>query len=200
MLKAQEERLQLVIKGSNDAPWDWDLISNEFYYSPQWWHQLGYAPNELPVDVALWERLMHPEDSEHVDSVFGGALKNCIESYEVEFRLLHKDGHYVPVLSRGFITRDENGNPIRVTGTNMDLSERKWAEQEKERLEAQLQDRRSNPSMIQVPVIEKIFDPNPGPVLLHESPIFIFVQISKQKLPDSRFAFEIPVVPIKNLG
>ena len=63
-----------------------------------------------------------------MDSVFRGALRNGIENYEVEFRLLHKNGHYVPVLSRGFITRDENGNPIRVTGTNMDLSERKQAE------------------------------------------------------------------------
>ena len=128
-LRESEERLNLVIKGSNDAPWDWDLISNELYYSPQWWLQLGYTPNELPVDAALWERLMHPEDSDHMDSVFRAALKNGIESYKVEFRLLHKDGHYVPVLSRGLITRDENGKPIRVTGTNMDLSEHKQAEQ-----------------------------------------------------------------------
>ena len=55
-LQEIEERLNLVIKGSNDAPWDWDLISNELYYSTQWWHQLGYTPNELPVDAALWEQ------------------------------------------------------------------------------------------------------------------------------------------------
>ncbi|SHO53779.1 PAS domain-containing protein [Desulfopila aestuarii] len=117
-----EERLTLVVKGSNDAPWDWDLLTNELYYSPQWWAQLGYTPDEIQADAGLWERLIHPEDGTHVDAVFRDALKKTINSYEVEFRLLHKDGHYVPVLSRGFITRDEKNTPIRVTGTNMDLS------------------------------------------------------------------------------
>lgn len=127
-LRESEDRLNLVIKGSNDAPWDWDLVSNNLYYSPQWWSQLGYAPGELSADDTLWERLMHPEDGGHVQSVFGDALKSETLSYEVEFRLLHKDGHYVPVLSRGFITRDDTGKPIRVTGMNMDLSEQKKIE------------------------------------------------------------------------
>ena len=125
---ASEEQLNLVIKGSNDAPWDWNLISNELYYSPQWWAQLGYTSVELPADASLWKKLMHPEDTDHFDSVFREALNTGINTYEVEFRLLHKKGHYVSILSRGFITRDENGNPVRVTGTNMDLSERKQAE------------------------------------------------------------------------
>ena len=127
--KKSEEQLNLVIKGSNDAPWDWDLITNELYYSPQWWAQLGHHTNEMPSDAALWERLMHPDDAKHVDSVFKRALDTGIDSYEVEFRLRHKKGHYVPVLSRGFITRDEDNKPIRVTGTNMDLTERKQAEE-----------------------------------------------------------------------
>ena len=127
-LEESQERLNLVIKGSNDAPWDWDLISNELYYSPQWWAQLGYTMDEFPADAALWERLMHPEDGPTVNAVFKGALANK-DSYEAEFRLLHKDGHYVPVLSRGFITRDQNGAPVRVSGTNLDLTDRKKTEE-----------------------------------------------------------------------
>jgi len=137
-LRKSEERLNLIIKGSNDAPWDWDLGRNELYYSPQWWRQLGYGPDEVTADAALWERLLHPEDAKHVDSIFRVALKNSLASYEVEFRLLHKDGHYVPILSRGFITRDKTGNPIRVTGTNMDLSERKQAEEQQRQSEDKL--------------------------------------------------------------
>jgi two-component system, cell cycle sensor histidine kinase and response regulator CckA len=133
-LRDSEERLQLVIKGSNDAPWDWDLIRNEIYYSPQWWEQLGYAPDELSADVALWERLMHPEDAERANSVFKSALEKDVDSYEVEFRLKHKDGHFVSILSRGFITRDGSGNATRVSGTNMDLTERKLAEERIEHL------------------------------------------------------------------
>lgn len=128
--KASEERLALAIKGSNDAPWDWDLINNKIYYSPQWWHQLGYKTDELSADASLWEKLMNPEDQENVDNIFKGALKNNLDSYEVEFRLKHKAGYYVPILSRGYITRDREGKPIRVTGTNMDITERKRAEME----------------------------------------------------------------------
>ena len=129
-LLQSKKRLDLVIKGSSDAPWDWDLLTNEPYYSPQWWSQLGYTPDELPADASLWKKLMHPEDTEHVNSVFMVALRDGSESYEVELRLLHKQGYYVPVLSRGFITRNATGQPIRVSGTNMDLSERKKSEEQ----------------------------------------------------------------------
>jgi PAS domain S-box-containing protein len=128
-LQQSEERFRLVIKGSNDAPWDWDLIANDLYYSPQWWAQIGYGPDELSADAALWQRLMHPDDADRVNSFFQNALEDGTESYEVEFRLLHKEGHYVPVLSRGFITRNEAGKPIRVSGTNMDLTEHRQAEE-----------------------------------------------------------------------
>lgn len=138
-LKKSQERLNLIIKGSNDAPWDWDMVNNQFYYSPQWWQQIGYTPNEFPTNSSLWEKLLLPEDLAHVRSVFGGALRGrSAKSYEVEFRLIHKNGHAVPILSRGFITRDTYGKPTRVTGTNMDLTERKQAEDEKRKIEAQL--------------------------------------------------------------
>lgn len=123
-LTSSRERLQLILKGSNDAPWDWNLLDGDLYYSPQWWHQLGYTPDEMPADAALWRRLMHPADEAGVDAVFFDALESR-NSFEIEFRLRHKDGHYVPVLSRAFITRNENGKPVRVTGTNMDLTDRK---------------------------------------------------------------------------
>lgn len=118
VLKKTEESLRLVIKGSNDAPWDWDLIKDELDYSPQWWKQIGYQPNELEPHSLLWEQLMHPDDKKHVDEVFRGALQSQKDNYAVEFRLKHKKGHYVPVLSRGFITFNQNNEPIRVSGTN----------------------------------------------------------------------------------
>ncbi len=130
-IEKSEQRLNLVVKGSNDAPWDWDLINREFYYSPQYWAQIGYTPNELNMDAALWQRLLHPDDSARVNEYFQNALdSNTTESYEIEFRLLHKEGLYVPILSRGLISRNNDGKPIRVSGTNMDLSERKRVEEE----------------------------------------------------------------------
>ncbi|MCF8306116.1 MAG: PAS domain S-box protein [Ignavibacteriales bacterium] len=126
-LLESRERLDLVIKGSNDAPWDWNLVTDQIFYSSRWWEQLGYEPEELSTTSQLWENLTHPDDIEHVNEVFRKALESTKESYEAEFRMLHKKGHYVPILSRGFITRDETGKALRVTGTNMDLTEQKRA-------------------------------------------------------------------------
>jgi PAS domain S-box-containing protein len=128
-LKYSEERLALVIKGSLDAPWDWDFANKKIYYSPQWWAQIGYKPDELTITDQLWYELTHPDDRESTDAVLDKAIKSDMESYQIEFRLKHKDCHYVPILSRGFITRDSGGNMIRVTGTNMDLTERNQAEE-----------------------------------------------------------------------
>lgn len=123
-LKDSEKRLELMLKGSNDALWDWDLEHNNVYYSPQWYRQLGYNPTELQGDATLWQKLMHPDDKDYTEKIFNTALKGKNNSYEVEFRLLHKNGHYISVLSRGFITRGESGKPLRITGSNMNLTNR----------------------------------------------------------------------------
>ncbi len=129
-LEKSRERLALVIKGSSDAPWDWNMISGEIYYSPQWYKQLGYTPNDILNQAELWKQIIHPDDYDMANDVLEVALTSGFESYEVEYRLQHKDGHYIPLLSRGFISRDESDRPIRITGTNMDLSERKKMEEE----------------------------------------------------------------------
>jgi diguanylate cyclase (GGDEF)-like protein/PAS domain S-box-containing protein len=127
-LQKSEERLRLILQGSNDAPWDWDMRTNELYYPPRWWQMIGRADNELPADPWLWLRLTHPEDQQRVLKTFEHALAGTAETFEVELRLQHKDGHYVPVLSRAHIVRDEQGAAVRVSGTNTDLTERKEAE------------------------------------------------------------------------
>ena len=131
-LRASEQRLALMIKGSNDAPWDWDIESKEMYYSPQWWQMLGYQVNELAADEALWLRLLHPDELQEVNNNLAEVLQSAQEivSYELSFR--HKDGHYVPVLVRGYISRDPTGKPIRVSGTNMDLTERNRAREQED--------------------------------------------------------------------
>ncbi len=127
-LRKSRERLNLIIKGSNDAPWDLDLIDNKIYYSPQWWRQLGYEPDEQETDVFFWLRLLHPDDVDIIDKEYKRAIETDSDGFEIEFRLQHKKGHYLPILSRGIITRDGTKKPVRLTGTNMDLSERKRAE------------------------------------------------------------------------
>jgi len=128
-LREAEERLRLVVEGSNDAPWDLNLETGAAYYSPRWWHSVGYAPGDLPAGQITWERLLHPQDLARVLEFFHAQLAGTGHAYEIEFRLRHKDGHYVPVLSRGYILRDAVGQAIRVSGTNTDLTERLAAQQ-----------------------------------------------------------------------
>jgi len=129
-LQKSEKRLRLVLKGSNDAPWDYDMETEEVYYSERWWQMLGYRPGELPADKWLWLNMAHPDEREALKDFMLDLLTGpeARESYSIEFRLRHRDGHYLPVLSRGFVLRDAQGRALRISGTNTDLTERKAAE------------------------------------------------------------------------
>lgn len=124
-----ETRLMLALKGSHDALWDWDLKHHRLYYSPRWWQMLGYEPDALPVDAQLWRSMMHPQDLPGVEQLLRDFLASQGESFSTECRLKHRDGHFIPALVRGFVTRDEQGHAMRVSGTNMDLTERVRAQQ-----------------------------------------------------------------------
>lgn len=133
-LERSQERLQLVLRGSNDAAWDWDLLSGDIYYSPRWLEMLGYREGDPVLDNAHWRRILHPKDRAMVAEFLDTVVASPQSSYELEFRLRHGRGHYVPVLSRGFVLRDGQGRAVRLSGTNTDLTERKRAESEINRL------------------------------------------------------------------
>ena len=125
-----EQRLSRVLKGANDGWWEWDIASGAMSCAPRWWSMLGYDAQVLGSSAEAWRGLTHPDDLSHVAEVLDAALAEGAESYEVEYRMLHKDGHDVPILQRAFIQRDEAGRPVRISGTNMDLTERKEAERQ----------------------------------------------------------------------
>jgi diguanylate cyclase (GGDEF)-like protein/PAS domain S-box-containing protein len=127
-------RLDLVLKGANDAWWDWDLHTGQQTYSARGWQLLGYRNEELPYDEHLWERLAYPPDRAMADGLIGAAIKARESTYSFEMRLQHRDGHPVPVLCRGYIERDRRGRAVRITGSHTDLTERKAAETEAYRL------------------------------------------------------------------
>lgn len=128
-LQKSEERLRLVLQGSTDAPWDYDLVTGEMYYSGRWWNMLGHQPGALPATADLWLELAHPDDRQRVTAFLAEVIAGQDEGYSFEFRLRHREGHYLPVLSRGFVLRDGDGKALRLSGTNTDLTERKLAEQ-----------------------------------------------------------------------
>ncbi len=122
-LRQSEERLELVLKGSRDAPWDLDLQTNTPYFSPGWLDMLGHPADQPPSEAAFWSQAWHPEDAERIKATVEAALAGSQETYEIDYRLRHSDGHYVPVRSRAYVVRDSNGKAIRVAGVNTDLTE-----------------------------------------------------------------------------
>ena len=121
-LRESEERLHLALTGANDGWWDWDLENDHLYYSPRWWTILGYAVNELPADASLWRRLTCAEDLPEAERVIRQTLESGGRRYEVECRMRHRNGRLVPILSSGLVTYDAHGKPVRITGTNTDLT------------------------------------------------------------------------------
>jgi len=127
-LLKSEERLRLAMQGSTDAPWDWDTRTGLVHYSERWWEMLGFAPSHGERDPVAWRTQMHPDDMPRVDAFVAALLASDETTYSLEFRLRHRDGPYVPVLSRGFVQRDGAGQGVRIAGTNTDLSAAKEAE------------------------------------------------------------------------
>jgi PAS domain S-box-containing protein len=128
-LRESEERLTLAVAGALEGVWDWNLETNAVMYSARWKEMLGYAAEEIEPNVSAWERLVHPEDRSRADRANESVARGERGTYEAEFRLRHKAGHYVHVLSRGFPVRREPGGPVvRIVGTHLDLTERRLAE------------------------------------------------------------------------
>ncbi len=132
-LQQSEERLTLAFAGAQEGVWDWNLETNDVVYSSRWKQMLGYADDEIEPNISAWERLVHPDDVARADRANESVARGQ-PTYEAEFRLRHKDGHYVHVLSRGFPVRREPGGPVvRIVGTHFDLTERKRIEAERAR-------------------------------------------------------------------
>lgn len=125
-LKGNEERFSLAMRGANDGLWDWNLNTNEVYYSPRWKEMLGYAEKELENSLDSWAMLVHPDDKDWVLRKVQDYVEGRTQTFEVEMRMQHKDGHEVVVLSRAFLVhREPDHKPIRLVGTHVDVTERK---------------------------------------------------------------------------
>ena len=129
VMRQSQERLALVIQGSSDGIWDWDLTTNQVYFSSRWKSMLGYTDAEVESNFSAWERLVHPDDRERALLSIQAYLDGQIQTYELEHRLRHKDGSYRWILSRGVALRDGSGKPVRLAGSHVDVTAHKEAEE-----------------------------------------------------------------------
>ncbi|ABW26299.1 bifunctional diguanylate cyclase/phosphodiesterase [Acaryochloris marina] len=128
-LQQSEERFLLAMRGANDGLWDWNLETDEVYYSPRWKSMLGYENDELAHDLSTWENLVHPDDKKKALALVEDYLDGKSDAFDVEMRMQHKAGHEIYVLSRAFLVhRATDGKAVRLVGTHVDITARKKAE------------------------------------------------------------------------
>jgi diguanylate cyclase (GGDEF)-like protein/PAS domain S-box-containing protein len=124
-LRESEERYALSVHGANDGLWDWNLTTNEVYWSPRWKAMLGYAADELGTNPDEWLTRVHHDDAARVASGLQAHLAHGSGHYESEHRLLHRDGTFRWVLCRGAAVRNAEGRATRLAGSLTDITDAK---------------------------------------------------------------------------
>ncbi len=127
-LRQSEERFQLAMQFANDGLFDWNLVTNDVYFSPVWKSLLGYADDEIANNFSEWQRLTKPEDVKTSWTMLNDVLNGKRGRFENEFKMRHKDGHWVDILSRANVIFNDAGKGVRVVGTHVDITERKRTE------------------------------------------------------------------------
>ncbi|MDM5179917.1 EAL domain-containing protein [Massilia sp. DJPM01] len=127
---AQRRRFERILDVVDDAWWEWNVSEDRHTLSARWWSMLGYAVDEHPADAGIWQRLAHPDDLEEIKRALLAALEQNTASAVIEMRLRHKDGEYIPLLTRYAIERDIDGKARHVAGVCVDLRERRHVEQQ----------------------------------------------------------------------
>ena len=130
-MKEAENRWRFAIEGAQDGLWDWDAQSDKVYFSDQWKRMLGFEPDEIDDTLQEWKDRVHPDDMDKVLAELTPHLEGKTDHYENTHRVLCKDGTYKWVLDRGkVVSRDEQGNPLRVVGTHTDMTEQRATQEE----------------------------------------------------------------------
>jgi PAS domain S-box-containing protein len=128
-LHASEERWQLALKGSNDGIWDWNLKTNQIFFSSRWKQMRGFTDDEIRNSPDESLSRIHPDDYDRVMAAVDDHFAGRTEFLEAEYRVKRKDGSYMWVLNRAQGLRDESGEIVRISGSDTDITQRKLAEE-----------------------------------------------------------------------
>jgi len=125
-----EERFTLAMRASNDGLFDWNLETDEIYFSPGWKKMLGYEEHELPNELSTWENRTDPQDVNKSWELQQKLIRKQIDRFVTESKMKHKDGRWVDILVRGEVYFNNNEKALRMVGTHTDITARKKAEKE----------------------------------------------------------------------
>jgi two-component system, sensor histidine kinase and response regulator len=129
-LRLSEARWQLAVRGTNEGLWDWNALTNQIFFSARWKQMLGYEDHEIENRPEEWDLRLHPEDRAGALQRVQDHLDRKTAFYSSEYRIRTKDGSYRWVLARGQALWDDNGKPLRMVGSQTDITERKLEEEQ----------------------------------------------------------------------
>lgn len=134
-LQASEERYRLVMQGTGAGIWDWDIANHRVFFSPQWKRMRGYADDEIGDNETEWSDRIHPDDRATVqtalDAIFALTARTPQEPprFALDYRTRHKDGSWLWIHDEGIVRVADDGTPARMVGTEVDITQRKRAEE-----------------------------------------------------------------------
>ena len=141
-LRKSEQRLRLALEGADAGFWDWHLPSNTAVFSDRFYTMLGYEPREFLADFNTWTEWIHPDDRKRVVTDLQRKIQEGEPQLEIEYRMRTKDGGWLWILGRGkVVEKDENGTALRITGVNIDITNRRLLESEIRSLNTVLEQR-----------------------------------------------------------
>tara|TARA_R110002072_G_C7973568_1_gene535065 strand:- start:7735 stop:10014 length:2280 start_codon:yes stop_codon:yes gene_type:complete len=137
-LELNRQRLEMAIRGTSDGLWDWNIETDEVWYSPRFLELLGYCEDEIEFKFDEWVRRLHPDDKS--DTL--AAVKRHLEEddpFDVQYRLKTKSGDWKWFRARGACVRNEEGWPVRMAGALQDISDHRLQSDQLAEQDAKLQ-------------------------------------------------------------
>ena len=125
-LRQAHDRLQLAANALNGIIYDWDIDTRTIKRTEGLFEVLGYRPDDAEPTPDWWRQRIHPDDRQRVRQEVSDALANR-SNYTIEYRIHHKNEHYLHILEKALIIRDVAGRAVRVVGSNIDITQRKQA-------------------------------------------------------------------------
>jgi PAS domain S-box-containing protein len=132
-LQESEQRFQILARATNDAVWDWNLLTNQLWWNDNAQTLFGYSAQEINSEVTWWHEHIHPDDRQRIISDIQATIHSTQQFWSNEYRFRRADGSYAYIFERGYVVHDNSGKSIRMIGAMIDISERKRVQEELQR-------------------------------------------------------------------
>lgn len=176
-LQRERQRLDYIIRGTNLGSWEWNVQTGQVLLNDRYAHLMGYSLEELgPLSIENWEKYIHPDDRQASKAKLEHYFAGETEFYEAEYRIRHKNGHWIWVLNRGkVLSWTNNGEPNWMYGTYQDISHYK-----------QLQDALKTSAE----KFQRIYDLSPVGIAVNDIETGNFLEVNHSLIKNSGFTKE----------